>query len=118
MINNVVIVGRLTKDVEAQKTQNGLSISNFIIACNRGKDQPANFIRCTAWRQAADFIGQYGKKGDIWAVRGHIETNSYEKQGVKCYSQDIIADEVKAIQVTKQEDNLGVGNDEFYNFNF
>ena len=63
MINRVVLVGRLTKDVEVRKTTTGLSVASFTVACDRrGQKNPdgssqADFINCTAWRQSADFLG-------------------------------------------------------------
>ena len=69
MINRVVLVGRLTKDVEVRKTQTGLSVASFTVACDRrtsrsqdGNQQTADFINCVAWRQSADFLGQYARK--------------------------------------------------------
>ena len=67
MINRVVLVGRLTKDVEVRKTQSGTSFTRFTLACDRrvsrDSNQPtADFISCLAWDQRADFLGQYAKK--------------------------------------------------------
>ena len=68
MINRVVLVGRLTKDVEVRKTQSGLSVASFTVAVDRrfsrsqdpqsgNNQQTADFINCVAWRQSADFLG-------------------------------------------------------------
>jgi len=71
MINRVVLVGRLTRDVEVRKTQSGLSVASFTVAVDnrrRGQDgtaqNTADFINCVAWRQSADFLGQYAKRRD------------------------------------------------------
>ena len=71
MINRVVLVGRLTKDVEVRKSASQLSVANFTVACDRrskgtgDNQQSADFINCVVWRQPADFLGQYGKKGSL-----------------------------------------------------
>ena len=78
MINNVVLVGRLTKDVEVKKTQSGLSVASFTVACDRrlsqeqrnNNEQSADFISCVAWRGSADFLGQYSHKGDTVGIEG------------------------------------------------
>ena len=92
MINRVVLVGRLTKDVEVRKTGTGLSVASFTVACDRrgsrdaqGQSQ-ADFINCVAWRQAADFLGQYARKGALVGVEGRIQTRNYDdKDGKKVY---------------------------------
>ena len=94
MINSVVLVGRLTKDVQVRKTTGGVSKSEFTVACDR-IGNGADFISCVAWRQPADFIGQYGKKGNLVGVRGSITTRSYDKDGVKRYVTEVTADDVK-----------------------
>lgn len=98
MINRAVIIGRLTSDVEVRKTQSGLSVSTFTVAVpdSRNKDV-TNFINCVAWRQSADFLGQYSHKGDLVAVDGKINTSSYEKDGHKVYVTELVADEVQLL---------------------
>ena len=69
MINRVILVGRLTRDPMLRKTQSGLSVATFTVACDRrfsggnGQDRQTDFISCVAWRQSADFLGQYAHKG-------------------------------------------------------
>ena len=80
MINSVVLVGRLTKDIELRKTQSGLSVASFTVACDRrlsqeqrnNNEQSADFINCVAWRGSADFLGKYAHKGDTVGVEGKI----------------------------------------------
>jgi single-strand DNA-binding protein len=102
MINKVVLVGNLVRDPEFSKTPTGLSVARFTIAVNRRfgqtKDE-ADFIRCVAWRQSADFIGQYGKKGNTVGVEGRITTGSYEDKatGKRVYTTDITVDNVQLI---------------------
>lgn len=83
MINTFTAVGRLTKDPELRKTSSGVSVLQFTIACDRdrkGKDgkYPADFINCRAWRQSAEFLANYAKKGNLVAISGRIETDTYQ----------------------------------------
>ena len=108
-INHVVITGRLTKDPEIRKTQSNLSVCSFTVAVNRRMkneqgEYDADFINCVAWRQSADFLGQYGKKGDIVSVEGMIQTRNYEGKTGKVYITEIVADSVQLIsKETKEE---------------
>ena len=105
MINNVVLVGRLTKDIELRKTQSGLSVASFTIACDRrlsqeqrnNNEQSADFISCVAWRGSADFLGQYSHKGDTVGVEGRIQTRNYDRDGQKVYVTEIIANNVSIL---------------------
>lgn len=109
MINNVVLVGRLTKDVEVKKTQSGLSVASFTVACDRrlsqeqknNNDQSADFISCVAWRGSADFLGQYSHKGDTVGVEGRIQTRSYDRDGQKVYVTEIVANSVSILHSTQ-----------------
>lgn len=104
MINRVVLVGRLTRDVEVRKTQTGISVASFTVACDRrgSKDaqgnQTADFISCVAWRQSADFLGQYAKKGALIGVDGHIQTRNYDdKDGKRVYVTEVVCDNVRLL---------------------
>ncbi len=108
-INKVILVGRLTRDVEVRKTASGTSYARFTVACDRrfggssqGGDssQPtADFIGCVAWRQSADFLGSYGRKGNLVSVEGSIQTGSYtDRDGKKVYTTDIVADRVQLLE--------------------
>lgn len=103
MINRVVLVGRLTKDIELRKTNNNLSVCRFTIACDRRVSsqqqgaQTADFINCIAWRQSADFLAQYASKGAVVAVDGHITTGSYDGQNGRVYTTEVTADSVRLI---------------------
>jgi single-strand DNA-binding protein len=112
MINRVVLVGRLTRDVEVRKTSSGLSVASFTVACDRrgsrnqdaGSNQPtADFISCVAWRQTADFLGSYAKKGALVGVDGKIQTRSYDGQdGRKVYVTEVLADSVQLLESRSQ----------------
>ena len=110
MINRVVFVGRLTRDVEVRKTASGLSVATFTVACDRrmarGQDgnnqQSADFISCVAWRQAADFLGSYARKGALVGVEGRIQTRNYDRDGQKVYVTEIVCDTVNLLESKSQ----------------
>lgn len=105
MINRVVLVGRLTRDPELSKTQSGLSVCSFTVACDRkqgreqsDQQQTADFISCVAWRQSADFISQYGYKGALVGIDGKIQTRNYEdRDGKRVYVTEVVADTVRLL---------------------
>ena len=109
MINNVVLVGRLTRDIELRKTQSGLSVASFTIACDRrlsqeqknNNEQSADFISCVAWRGSADFLGNYAHKGDTVGVEGRIQTRSYDRDGQKVYVTENVANSVSILHSTQ-----------------
>lgn len=117
-LNNVVLVGRLANDIELRKTESNKSVASFTVAIDEGygNEKSTNFIRCTAWQQSADFMAKYAKKGDYVAVNGHIKTGSYEKNGQKVYTTDIMADRVQIISkergATEPTQSYGVEPDE------
>ena len=110
MINRVVLVGRLTRDVEVRKTASGLSVATFTVACDRrmarGQDgnnqQSADFISWVAWRQAADFLGSYARKGALVGVEGRIQTRNYDRDGQKVYVTEIVCDTVNLLESKSQ----------------
>ena len=104
-MNNVVLVGRLTRDIEVRKTASGLSVATFTVACDRrvarGQDgnnqQSADFISCVAWRQAADFLGSYAHKGALVGVEGRIQTRNYDRDGQRVYVVEVLANSVNLL---------------------
>lgn len=103
MINSVVLVGRLTKDIDLKKTSSNISTCSFTLACDK-KFKPtqegaptADFIQCVAWRQSADFLAQYATKGAIVGVEGSIQTRSYDGQNGKVYVTEVLCDRVRLI---------------------
>lgn len=100
-INKVILVGRISNDITINKSQSGTSMCNFSIAVDRymGKDKEraTDFIRCTAFGSTADILGKYTGKGKQVAVEGNIKTGSYEKDGVKHYTQDVQIDKVELL---------------------
>ncbi len=123
MINRVVLVGRLTKDVEVRKTQTGLSVASFTVACDRrvsrqdGSQQSADFINCVAWRQSADFLGQYARKGAMVGAEGRISTRSYDRQdGTKAYVTEVVCDNVNLLE-SKSQSAARAAQSESNNYN-
>ncbi len=98
-MNKVILMGRLTRDVEMRQTPSGVSLARFSIAVNRrfaGKDaqQQADFINCVAWRQTGEFIARYFRKGSMIAVVGSIQSRSWDGQdGKKQYATEVVVDE-------------------------
>ena len=107
MINRVILVGRLTRDPMLRKTQSGLSVATFTVACDRrfsggnGQDRQTDFISCVAWRQSADFLGQYAHKGALVGVDGRIQTRNYDNaSGQKVYVTEVVCDSVQPVSYT------------------
>ncbi|MEE1137230.1 MAG: single-stranded DNA-binding protein [Acutalibacteraceae bacterium] len=100
MLNNAVIMGRLVADPELRTTGSGISVSSFTVAVDRrfnrqGEDRQADFIDIIAWRQTAEFVCKYFRKGSMIAVQGYIQTRMYEdKNGNKRKAVEIVADNV------------------------
>lgn len=98
-INKVILTGRLTADPELKKTNDGISVVRITVAVNRpkqkDKEQKADFLPCVAFRQTAEFISKYFRKGSAIIVFGAIRTGSYDKDGTKVYTTDITVDEVQ-----------------------
>lgn len=90
MLNNVNLIGRVTKDIELRKTQSNKSVVKFTLAVDDGKDGQANsrtqFIECQAWEGLADTIQKYVLKGEMVNINGKLINNNYESNGVKYYS--------------------------------
>lgn len=103
-MNMVVLLGRLTKDPELRKTSAGVSYCRFTVACDRPKkkdsqEETADFIGCVAWRQPAEFLCDYCRKGNLVNVIGSVQTGSYtDREGRKVYTTDILADRVQIVE--------------------
>lgn len=102
MLNQTVMIGRITKDPELRKTQTGISLVSFSLACEREKtkdQQPeTDFFNCKAWRHTADYMTNYVKKGTLLSVIGRFQNRSYEdKEGKKVYITELICETVDII---------------------
>lgn len=111
--NKAILCGRMTADVELKQTPSGVSVCTFSVAVNRkvGKDaeQKTDFINCVAWRNTADFIGKYFKKGSSIMIVGNIQNRSWQdNNGNKRYATEVIVDEVHFVD-SKGESNGPIG---------
>ncbi len=100
-MNNVSLIGRVTKDIEVRKTQTGLSVTSFSVACERylgkGKEKGTDFINCVAWRSSADYLGLYANKGDLVSITGSIQVRNYDKDGKTVNVTEVLVDQVKVV---------------------
>lgn len=101
--NKVILIGNLTADPELKQTNTGLSVCNFSLAINRrtkaDAGQNVDFINVVAWRQTAEFVAKYFKKGRPLLVCGQLQTRSWtDAQGNKRYSTEVVADEVTFVE--------------------
>ncbi|MFC6347330.1 single-stranded DNA-binding protein [Vagococcus carniphilus] len=128
MINNVVLVGRLTRDPELRFTSNGSAVATFNLAINRNftnqsGEREADFVNCVIWRKPAETLANYAKKGTLLGVVGRIQTRNYEnQQGQKVYVTEVVCDNFQLLEsrsVSEQRQQTGgFGNqDSGNNFN-
>ncbi len=106
-LNKVILCGRLTADPELKQTQSGVAVVTFTLAVNRrfqsrsgdaAQAQQADFISVVAWRQTAEFISKYFKKGSALCVTGSIQTRNWQdQQGQKRYSTEVVVDEASFV---------------------
>ena len=100
MLNTAIIMGRLTVDPELKQSKSEVSVTSFTVAVERsytkqGEERQTDFIDVVAWRQTAEFVTRYFRKGSMIAVQGSIQTRNYEdKNGNKRKAVEIVADNV------------------------
>lgn len=98
MINNVTLVGRLTKDPDLRYSPSGKGVATFTLAVNRkftnqAGEREADFIQCVIWNKPAETLANYAKKGTLIGVSGRIQTRNYENQsGNRVYVTEIIVE--------------------------
>lgn len=109
MLNRVILMGRITHDLELRQTPSGVPSLTFTVAVERSfagqnGERQSDFIRCVAWRQTAEFISRYFGKGRMIAIEGNIRTGSYDdKNGVKHYTTDVYVDNASFTGEPKQQ---------------
>lgn len=111
MLNKVILMGRITRDLETRQTQNGKLMLKFSIAVDRGSgdSKTTDFINCVAWEKRAEFISKYFGKGNMIAIIGNIKTGSYgDKDGKKVYTTDVWVDEA-SFTGEKKDDRVQPG---------
>ena len=106
-LNKVVLAGRMTADPELKQTPSGVSVLSFTIAVNRSYvsknsdqgERQADFINVVAWRNTAEFISKYFRKGSAICVSGSIQTRSWQdQQGQRRYATEVVADEALFVE--------------------
>lgn len=107
-VNVAMLIGRMVADPELKQTPSGVSVTSFSIAVNRrytkGKEPQADFINVVAWRNTADFIAKYFKKGNAIFIKGAIQTRSWtDNNGNKRYATEVVADEAQFVDSKKSE---------------
>lgn len=123
MINNVVLTGRITRNLELKQTNNNNSSLNITLAVERNfKDQSGqkqtDFISCKAFGKRAETIAQYCQKGDLIGITGSIQTGSYQKQdGSTVYTTDVMVDGLSLFPKPKQDNQANQFNQHLNNFN-
>lgn len=118
MINNVVLVGRTTKDQELRYTPSNVAVATFSLAVNRNfKDangeRETDFINCVIWRQQAENLANWAKKGALIGITGRIQTRSYEnQQGQRVYVTEVVAENFQMLEsrAAREGSNANQGN--------
>lgn len=111
MINNVVLVGRMTKEAELRYTPSNIAVATFTLAVNRdfkseNGEREADFINVVLWRQAAENLANWTKKGSLVGVTGRIQTRNYDnQQGQRVYVTEVVADRFQLLE--SKGDNQG-----------
>jgi len=109
MINQVTLVGRLTRDPDLKVTPDGVYLCNIILAVNRQYrnqkgEVDTDFVQCTLWRKTAENTTNYCKKGSLIGITGRIQTRSYDNQdGKRTYVTEVVAENVRFIGPRREE---------------
>lgn len=123
MINNVVLVGRTTKDPELRYTPSNVAVATFSLAVNRifkdaNGEREADFINCVIWRQSAENLANWAKKGALIGITGRIQTRSYEnQQGQRVYVTEVVAENFQMLESRNSQGNQQNQGNSFQNGN-
>lgn len=109
-MNRVELIGRITRDPELRYTSSNVATCRFTLAVNRpfqsqNGEQGTDFINIVVWRKQAENVKKYVSKGSLVAVEGRIQTGSYEKDGQRIYTTDVVADSVQFLETKSQSQN-------------
>ena len=108
-MNKVVMIGRNVKEIETKQTQSGTSVVEFTVAVKRSfksasGEYESDFFNCVAYKNVAELIGKYVKKGDMIGIDGRLQTRNYtNREGRKVYVTEIIVENVEFLQSKKQD---------------
>ena len=121
-MNQISLIGRLTKDIELSQTNNGKSVTNFTLAVNRNfknsqGEREADFINCQAWGKQAELLANYLSKGSQLGLVGRIQTRNYENQnGQRVYVTEVVTEDITFINSQNNSDR-DVKNNQMNNNN-
>lgn len=115
MYNKVFIIGRLTRDPETRYTPSGVAVTRFTVAVSRSfrsqKGQgETDFLRVVAWRRLAEICGEYLKKGRLVAIEGRLQISTWEKNGEKMKSAEIVADNMQMLERKRETETVPAAN--------
>lgn len=116
MINNVVVVGRLTRAVDLRYTSNGTAYASFTLAVdrdfkNQNGEKETDFINCVMWRKPAENLANYTKKGSLIGIEGRIQTRNYDnQQGQRVYVTEVLAERFHFLESSKTANNDVLSN--------
>lgn len=117
MINNVTVVGRLTRAVDLRYTSNGTAYASFTLATdrdfkNQNGERETDFINCVMWRKPAENLANYTKKGSLIGIEGRIQTRNYDnQQGQKVYVTEVLAERFHFLESSKTANNDVLSNE-------
>lgn len=102
-MNKVVLIGRVTKQIELRRTQSGKAVATFSLAVdNHRKDDGADFPSCVAWGNVAELMNTYVKKGHKVGITGRLQTRTYESKGQKHFVTEVVVEEVEFLEKKNQ----------------
>ncbi|WP_125767301.1 single-stranded DNA-binding protein [Lapidilactobacillus wuchangensis] len=116
MINSVVLIGRLTKDIELKYTVSGIAVATFILAVNRQftnaqGEREADFIQCVLWRKAAENFAKFTHKGSLVGINGRFQTRNYENnQGNRIYVSEVMVENFSLLEPKNSSANNQLAN--------
>lgn len=111
MLNSVCLVGRMAGNAELRYTPNNQAVATFRLAVNRpfksqNGEREADFINCVIWRQQAENLANWAKKGALIGITGRIQTRNYEnQQGQRVYVTEVVAENFQLLESQKERDN-------------
>ena len=107
-MNSVTLLGRITRDFEETKVQNGTLIASTSLAINR-PTEGVDFINIKAFNKTAENLGKHVEKGERVLIQGHIQTSSYQnKEGKTIYKTEVIVDRFEFIEPSKKQKPKGI----------
>ena len=116
-MNRVELIGRITRDPELRYTSSNVATTRFTLAVNRpfqsqNGETGTDFINIVVWRKQAENVKKFVSKGSLVAIEGRIQTGSYEKDGQRIYTTDVVADSVQFLETRAQSQNRSSMDDQ------